>query len=481
MQSFPILLVNLPVYVNNKEYKLPSSILYLASYAQAQGEEIHFLDLNTFKPWLQSTEYPGDICFKELYDAIVDIKPKLIGFSCIISGMFLAAQKLSRFVKEHFPDIKIVIGGMHPTVFAYEILEHCPEIDYIILGEGEIQFVDLIRALKEDTSKIHDITNGFAYKDGNDIIVNPQTCYITDLDKLPFPAYNLIDFKKYEVNTSHWVNPKKLDFSVSIPFISSRSCPMQCPFCAMFLVMGKGIRYRSALNVVEEIELLYCKYGMKHFNFYDDNLTFKKQRVIDICNEIVKRNINIQFEALGSLMINKIDQEVIDALAAAGLVRAGIAPESGSDYIRNKIMGKLASDEKIYQAVEAIRKYPYIFLRAEFIMGMPEDTPETLMDTYKMVNDLDVDEALTVNVVPYPGTKLYNQCVKDDLFIDVDIKNLWKESNLYACKEIGSRFFVKPYQLSLDDLSYYRKMFDELENQKNSPLRYKQRLQETLV
>lgn len=111
-------------------------------------------------------------------------------------------------------------------------------------------------------------------------------------------------------------------------------------------------------------------------------------------------------------------------------------------------------------------------------MGMPEDTPETLMDTYNMVNKLDVDEALTVNVVPYPGTRLYNQCVKDDLFIDVDVKNLWRESNLYACKEIGDRFFVKPYKMELEGLSYYRKMFDELESKKNNPLNYKKRLQE---
>jgi anaerobic magnesium-protoporphyrin IX monomethyl ester cyclase len=479
VKSFPVLLVNLPVYVGNKEYKLPSSLLYLASYAQNAGKEIHFLDLNTFKPWEDGTEYPGDLCYPVLEDYITTVKPKLIGFSCIISGMFGAAWELSKLVKANFPGIKIVIGGMHPTVFARDILENCPEIDYVVLGEGEVQFVDLINALSGDEYQIKEITNGFGYRNGTglDVIVHPQTTFIQDLDTVPFPAYNLVDFKRYEVDTSHWVNPKKLNFSVSVPFIASRSCPMQCPFCAMFLVMGKGIRYRSAKNVVDEIEYLYREHGMVHFNFYDDNLTFKKKWAIDICNDIVKRGLNIQFETLGSLMINKIDQEVVDALASAGLVRAGIAPESGSDYIRNKIMGKLASDEKIYEVVAAIRKYPHIFIRAEFIMGMPEDTPETLMATYDMVEKLDVDEVFTVNVIPFPGTKLYSQCVQDNLFIDVDTKNLWRESSLYAHKSIGDRFFVKPYSMTLDELRYFRRIFDEQERIKNNPYKYQQRQQ----
>jgi radical SAM superfamily enzyme YgiQ (UPF0313 family) len=469
MNQIQTLLVNLPIssYIANKEYKVPPSVLYLAAYLKHAGEEVTVLDLNIYKPWEKNCDHPEDECFEILLSAIEETKPQLIGFGCIFSGFFPIVWKFSSFVKERFPGIKIVTGGMHPTIFAKEILQHCPVIDYIVIGEGEKQLLELVTCLKNDIPDVSTIENGFAYKNGEQVIVKQQLTFIDHLDDIPFPAYELVDFSKYEFDTSRWVNPKKLKFKVSVPIISSRSCPNQCNFCSMFLVMGKKFRYRSAKNVVDEIELLYRENGINHFNFMDDNFTFMKQRTLDICNEIVRRNLNIQFETLGGLMGSKIDQDIVDALAGAGWVRGAIAIESGSDYIRNIVMGKKLTREKIFEIIELVRKYPYIYLRAAFIIGMPEDTHETLMDTYNMLEKLDIDQVFANNVVPFPGTKLYEQCVRDDLMIDVNISELWNESSLYSHQD-NKRFFVKPYKLSLEDLQHYRQMFDGIEDRINN-------------
>ncbi len=469
MNRIHTLLVNLPIssYIPNKEYKVPPSVLYLASYLKQAGEEVTVLDLNIFKPWEKDYRHPEDECYEILLNTIAETKPQLIGFGCIFSGFFPIVWKFSKFVKEKFPEIKIVTGGMHPTIFAREILQNCPTVDYVVIGEGEKQLLELVRCLKNEISNVSRIENGFAYRDGNQVVVRKQVTFIENLDDIPFPAYDLVDFSKYEFDTSRWLNPKKLNFNVSVPIISSRSCPNQCNFCSMFLVMGKKFRYRSATNVVDEIELLYREHGINHFNFMDDNFTFMKQRTLDICNEIVRRNLDIQFETLGGLMGSKIDKDIVDALAAAGWVRGAIAIESGSDYIRNIVMGKKLSREKIFEIIELVRKYPYVYLRAAFIIGMPEDTHETLMDTYNMLEKLDIDQVFANNVVPFPGTKLYEQCVRDDLLINVNVSELWNESTLYS-HQGNKRFFVKPYKLSLEDLQHYRRMFDGVEDRINS-------------
>src|SRR5208337_4375395 len=120
--------------------------------------------------------------------------------------------------------------------------------------------------------------------------------FIGDLDEIPFPAYDLINLKDYYHDTSNWLNPKNLPINTSISILSSRSCPMRCNFCSMFMVMGPKWRCRSPQNVVDEIEYLYHKYNHRHFSFMDDNLTLKKSHVLEICNQIIERNLNIQFE-----------------------------------------------------------------------------------------------------------------------------------------------------------------------------------------
>ncbi|MBR9705312.1 B12-binding domain-containing radical SAM protein [Candidatus Pacearchaeota archaeon] len=446
-----VLLINPPVPISyyNREFYLPSSLMYIASMLKENKDIVSILDLKTF----QRDDDPNWKFFEnKVLEKIKEFQPDLIGWGCLFSGNFTDVLKLSEFVKKNFKDIYQVLGGIHSTIYTKEILENCKSIDYIILGEGEKVIVELVNSIKDN--KDNKDIEGLAYSEGDEIIINQKQNYIKDINTIPFPAYDLIKIEDYYVDTKDWYNPKKLDFKTSIPIITSRSCPNRCTFCSMWQVMGPMWRGRSAKNVVDEIEYVYKKFNQNHFSFNDDNISLSKSRTIEICKEIINRGLNIQFETPNGLSIRTLDEEVIEWLVKAGLVRVSLAIESGSDYIRNNVMGKHLKKEKIYEVIDIFKKYPQVYLKAFFIIGMPEETNETLNETYEMIKNINVDRIYLHNVVPFPGTKVFEQAKKDNLLIDIDLNDLYKSDALYLTNY--DRVFIKPYNLEEEDIKNFR-------------------------
>ena len=257
-----VLLINpqTPNFIHNREYYLPPNILYIAGALRKASAEVNVLDLNVYKS--EEHKYPIRFCEGIIVDRINDFEPTLVGIGCLFSGQFPLLLKYSKRIRKEFENIWVVIGGIHPTLFPIEILRNCLSIDYIILGKGETSSVQLVESLRrKDLDKLK-VIDGFAFRRGDKVIVNSKTCFIADLDQIPFPAYDLIDLKDYYHDTSDWHNPRNLPINASIPILSSRSCPRRCNFCSMFRVMGPKWRGRSPENVVDEIELLYT-YGRK--------------------------------------------------------------------------------------------------------------------------------------------------------------------------------------------------------------------------
>ncbi len=454
-----ILLVNPPVpqMYYNREFYPPSSLLYLGAVLQKNGDEVKILDMRTLLP--ENEKNPIPFYEKILLKTIKEFSPDLIGVSCLFSGNFPDLLKFTSFLKAHYKDIPIVIGGIHPTIYAHKILKECPSIDWVVLAEGEESTVQMVNAIKDGSYNFENI-DGFVYRKNGKIFANEKTGYIQNLDSIPFPAYDLIDIKDYYEDTSEWHNPRNLSINTSLPIISSRSCPNRCNFCSMYIVMGPRWRPRSAKNVVDEIEYLYNTYDHHHFSFMDDNFTLNKRRTIDICNEIINRELEIQFETPNGISIRTLDEEVMDALVSAGLVRTYLAIESGSEYIRNKVMGKKLSTEKIYEVMNLAKSYKQLVVKAYFIIGMPEETHETLEETYNMIEKIDVDRIYLHNVIPFPGTQVFEQALRDNLLVNLNPETLFKSDQLYITNY--DRIFIKPYNLELEDLRKFRKRCDKL-------------------
>jgi radical SAM superfamily enzyme YgiQ (UPF0313 family) len=429
---------------------MPVSLLYLSGAIRHLCDEIIVFDFN-----LIGNNF-------DLLNTILEEKaPSIVGINCLFSGNFLDVLHISEKVKIKFPSTKVIIGGLHPTLWASQIMEHCPSIDAIMLGEAENSFPLLL----EQYFNAHQDKLNLAALDsvvvrlGGGIITKPKQCYIEDLDTLPMPGYEYLDISKYAVSgTDKWFNPKNIHISaLQAPLLTSRSCPNRCNFCAMCLVMGEKFRYRSAKHVFNEILHLYNTYGITYFRIADDNFTFNKKRTLEICDLIVKNNLKIGLDFHNGLMIRTLDNEVIEALCNAGGMKFGLAIESGSEFIRNKILHKNCSREKILDVVAELRKYSPI-ISAFFIIGFPEETEETLNDTLSLIKDLNVDKISLSKLNPFPGTLLFEQCLRDKLFInDFEMGSLWKGDTFWATGSIkdgngASEFVLKPYNLSVERL-----------------------------
>jgi len=416
-----ILLINLPTseIASTLNFTMPVGILSLAAYLEMNNESVDILDLNVNNNNYLSKEY------------------EYVGISIMIAAQFNAAYKIAKEIKGAYPNTKIIVGGTHVTQFKNDIIKNCPEIDFVVAGEGEKQLLNIIRNESIDER------------------------FIEDINGLPFPAYHKLNFDDYKRDTTNWNNPYNADLSIRMPIITSRGCPNQCNFCSLIKHMGNKYRPMSSNVVVNLLEYYHKQYGVVYFAIYDANFMVQTKRVIDIANEIVKRNLKIYLDLPTGLPINEHTKDIVDALAQAGLIRTTLSIESGNEYLRNKIMKKKSKQTDIFSAIEAIRKYPQIYLLTDFVIGMPEETIESLQSTYNLLSDLDTDDITISIATPYPNTKLYDQCIKDNLFLpDIKIDELYKSSEF--CHANLKRFNIRPYNLSIQELINYRDKFLEL-------------------
>lgn len=458
-KSKKILLINPPTpeFVKNKDRSLPLSLLYLGAVLKKNNHKVKLLDINNdFLNLKDGGELNRENYFsKKFIDELKNFNPDLIGISCLFSGRFKPAIELSEIIKKHSPEISIVIGGIHPTMFPKEVLKRHSSIDYVCIGEGEKSIIELIEAHFNDKKKLSEI-DGLAYRENGEIFVNLKSSFIENLDEIPFPDYELINLEDYYFDTSKWYNPKNLPINVPLPILTSRSCPNQCTFCSMFLVHGKSWRARSAKNVVDEIEYLYNQYKHRYFSIMDDNFSLSKKRIIDITDEIVRRGLDIQFDTPNGLSIKTLDKEVMDGLVNAGLIRLCVAPESGSEYIRNQIMKKNISTESIYKFFELVKNYKELFVKAFFVIGYPNETKETLQETYEMIKKISesIDQIGIFNLIPFPGTEVYKYCIDNGLL--KDLKEELCDDDTFSNYNDSDIPIIRPHDLEIDELIKFR-------------------------
>lgn len=468
---------------------IPMGITYIASSLKKAGYVVEIMDLEIERlkhkiDTPESFRCQEAVKLKKIFqDKVNSFRPDVIGINCLYSGLFPSVIFLAELIKKINKKIIVEIGGIHPTTFPDEIInQYCNIIDYILKGESEETFVQLMDAIFYSKYEFEEI-DGLVCFQNNRIINNSKKYFIDNLDQIPFPAVELLDISDYYFDTEEYYNPKKIPIDTVVPILTSRSCPIGCNFCNMSLVHGKKIRYRSPENVVDEIQMYVEKYNLRYFTFIDDNLTINKNRLISIMNLIVKRKLDIQFSTDNGVYVNSIDEEVLSAMVDAGLVRLSLAFETGSDYIRNEIIGKKLYNKKIYELkniIKSNKKFNKIYLYGFFIIGFPEETKQTLEDTWNLINEFPLDNFCVSYATPFPGTKLFEQCKEEKLFSKeylYDSTKMVNSPDFYYESELPH---IKPYNLEIEELiNFKKKAFEYLKNRinntnvyKNYPLRY---------
>ena len=351
-----ILLIACPKleWMQDSKGTIPVPLLCLASVLREAGFSPHILDLSIMKS--DKEAFTFDELMLNINNAVSDLDPAVIGFNCFVSQHLPLIIDIVKQLRKISIDVHITVGGAHPSIFYEDILINCPELDSVIVGEGEEQIVALARSIEK---KIQDFTNihSFAYRMNERVIFNKRNNYISDLDKLPDLPWDLISFSDYYSDHSSWHNPRNHDIKISVPILTSRSCPFQCNFCACHKTMGRKFRMRSPKRVVGEIEHLYREYGINYFGFIDDNVNLDKSHVMEICEEIIRRRLDIQFEPTCGLHLASMDDDIAKNLSRAGCVFARLPIEHGNDYMRNKIIGKNLKREQIFLSAHSLRKY----------------------------------------------------------------------------------------------------------------------------
>lgn len=333
-----------------------------------------------------------------LKDIIIDSTPSIVGIT-MPTAKYEIGVRIANWIKKEFPKIIIIVGGPHPTIQPLETIKE-ESIDIVVKGEGEVTFLELVNALvqKKDIKGILGITG----KDDSRIFDNPDREYITELDNLPFPAWDLVyDFEKH--------NP--FDFGT---VFTSRGCPYKCSFCASFKIWSRKVRYMSADRVVDELRYTRDKFKVNYFRFNDDTFILDQKRVKEICEKIKNRAININWEC--EVRADLCTPHLLETIKSAGCQQVNIGVESGNAEILKSIE-KGITLEQIYRAFQEIKRVKLQVL-AYFMVGFPNETIDTIKDTIRLMNKIRPNYPCWSIVMPYPGTKLYNDAYQKRLIPD---------------------------------------------------------------
>ncbi|MBU0633557.1 MAG: B12-binding domain-containing radical SAM protein [Candidatus Omnitrophica bacterium] len=386
---------------------MPLGLAYLASVIR-RDFEVKILDgrakFNTRLSENKKWEYFG-FTEEEIAWQIKEYGPDVIGITCLFSYLYEDVKSLCALVKKIDPAILLVIGGVHPTYLAEDIISKNRDVDFIVLAEGEDTFRRLL--LDIDSKRDYRYLDGLAFRVNGKSCVNPKRKFIDDLDKIPLPAYDLLPLKFYEKNAV----PFSITFKSkkNAPVMTSRGCPFECVFCATRNYWANRYRTRSVGNVLDEIEYLVNNFGIKEIQFIDDNLTYNQERAEQIFKGIIERKLDIRWNTPNGLAVWTLKEEMLELMKESGCYEITVAFESGAQEVLNKIIKKPVNLERGAEMVEKIKRLG-LLVSAYFIVGFPAETKKQILQTFEFADKLDLDGAGFFMATPTPGSDLYRIC-----------------------------------------------------------------------
>ncbi|MFH0948014.1 MAG: radical SAM protein [Elusimicrobiota bacterium] len=362
----------------------PLGIMYLASYLEK---------FSSHRAELLDTAIE-EMNINSILERIRQSNPKVVGLYTTSLNINIVFEIVNA-IKELDKDLITILGGPHTDIYSEETAS-LPGVDFVVAGEGEITLTELLDCFEKgsDLKKI----KGIIYNENGNIRINEKRPMIEKLDDLPLPARHLLPFNKY-----YSVIGKN---KISTTIMTSRGCPYRCNFC--FIQYGGRYRMRSAENVLIEIEEC-VKIGIREFFFFDEIFTTSKSRVMNICNEIIKRRLNIAFDIRSR--VNTIDEEMLFKLKEAGCGRIQYGVENGNDEIL-QAMNKGTTVEQARKVVKLTKKAG-ISILIDIMIGYPGETKQQIENTMKFSKEIDPDFIQIGITTLFPGTKIYKDALEN--------------------------------------------------------------------
>jgi len=346
-----------------------------------------------FKRYLSSLKNYSMPIWDEIKNSIQNYDPSVIGISAKTQN-FVSASMVARIAKEINPEIKIIVGGVHPTMNGPKVLD-CKDVDFLSIGEGENTIVELLNALEknEDLNSV----KGIIFKDNGKIVRTKPQSYVENLDTLDFPLLNaphvLKDFDKYPKEAFGYI-------------FASRGCPYACTFCESKSMWTRKVRYRTHEDVVAELKKLY-EFGVRKVNFDDDTFGISKKNIKKM-NDLMHDEVpNMTYTCETVVQLAK-DENVVKDMKRGGCTATFVGIESGNNEMLKKIKKTQTTDECV-QAINNLRKHG-IESHAFIMVGFPDETEDTFKQTMDFIPELNPDGIIFSIFTPYPGSDIYNEC-----------------------------------------------------------------------
>lgn len=395
-------------YRASMSFIAPVGMAYLvAKLMEEKDFEVFFEDQFTSG---KSNEY--------IIDKIKKEKPAIVGFSCLSPAMS-NIKRLSKSIKDHDPDIKIILGNIYATVFSEEILKEGLG-DIVVRGEGEHSLLEIAVAIR-DKKDLHSV-KGITFISDGEIVKNPDRETIEDLESLPYPAWEKFDLSLYKRYPMLGMYNRTI-----LPIQASRGCPYRCIFCSQN-TMFKKQRYRDIDSVLDEIEYMQDRFKIQYFGFNDAFFPFSVEHGLRFCERLMERGLHRRIKWITETRVDKVSEELLRKMKEAGLELIMYGFEVGNQAILDSI-NKKATLEQAEAAMHYTRKAKVKSLGL-FMLGLPSDTEETCRQTIEFAMLIRPDIAKFNLTIPHPGSKLYEMC-KDDLK-DIRTEELTSWSNWIA-------------------------------------------------
>jgi anaerobic magnesium-protoporphyrin IX monomethyl ester cyclase len=404
-------------------------LLHLAAYLEKEGLEVQIIDATVLpNPW------------KDLAASVSSSKPDVIGITCSATCLSPEAIRTIHLSRQLSPNSIIVAGGSHFTLMAETLLQEVKELDYVIIGEGEISFSQLLKDLSRGREAKE--VKGIAYAEDGKVILNGRQSLVPNLDVLPFPAYHLIDI---ESEAYYWHGMGRRAFSLS----TSRGCGDRCSYCSETKFWEGVWRGRSGRKVVEEITYLYQHYGKSLFVFSENTFNWNRKRVEEFLEELGRSNLHIHFWFQSRIKDILRDEDLIPEMKRLGLYEVMLGIESIQPDVLARYE-KQQSREMAQKAIDILKRNK-VMVMANVMCGDWNDSRESLHEVFHFVKAQSDFLVLTLTT-PLPGTKYFEEAerlgrIKERDFGKYDFMHPVVDTNFLSAQEVHllQQAYLKKY------------------------------------
>ena len=332
---------------------------------------------------------------KEFCRLVEEYRPLILAMTAYTFQIKDAAW-IAEQVKKRLPDLQIVIGGYHVNAIPSRTLKEFPVFDTAVFGEGEQTAVELVKQIQTGGGGGRD---GTAYRNKDEVVVNPGRAFIEDLADIPYPDFSLFRMNRY-ANT---VDPPSMFWLRCVPIYINRGCPYKCKFCLRSF--GNRVRYRELEHVMGEIERDIFDYRANRLLIMDETFTVNRESTIRFTDEMTRRAFHKKLKWFCQTRVDLVDEELLKRLKLSGCRYMNFGIESGSEEQLKAVDKKVV----LHQARKVVGEAMRLGMRVQcgFIFGLPGETVETAKETIETSIRIDPSVATFSILTPFPGTKIY--------------------------------------------------------------------------